>query len=91
MLRFAANLTMMYTEYPFPERFAAAAQDGFVAVEYLFPYAHPAALLASLLERHGLQQVLINAPAGPASAVSHLCPAARRSSAQGSIAPSNTQ
>ena len=38
MLRFAANLTMMYPEYPFLERFAAAAADGFEAVEYLFPY-----------------------------------------------------
>jgi type I restriction enzyme M protein len=38
MLRFAANLTMMYNEVPFLERFAAAAADGFDAVEYLFPY-----------------------------------------------------
>ena len=39
MPRFAANLTLMYTEHPFLERFAAAAADGFDAVEYLYPYA----------------------------------------------------
>jgi hydroxypyruvate isomerase len=64
MLRFAANLTMMYTEYPFTDRFSAAARDGFQAVEYLFPYDYPAVRLASLLKSHNLQQVLINAPAG---------------------------
>src|ERR1700760_3389357 len=64
MLRFAANLTMMYTEFPFLDRFAAAARDGFTAVEYLFPYEHPASELAAQLEEHDLQQVLINAPPG---------------------------
>ena len=64
MLHFAANLTMMYTEFPFTDRFAAAAGNGFQAVEYLFPYDYPAMRLASLLRRHNLQQVLINAPAG---------------------------
>ena len=64
MLRFAANLTMMYTEYPFLERFAAAAKDGFQAVEYLFPYDYAAPQLAALLKSHNLQQVLFNAPAG---------------------------
>jgi hydroxypyruvate isomerase len=64
MLRFAANLTMLYTEFGFLERFAAAASDGFEAVEYLFPYAYPAEQLAELLERHHLQQVLFNAPPG---------------------------
>ena len=38
MLRFAANLSFLYGEYAFPDRFAAAARDGFTAVEYLFPY-----------------------------------------------------
>ena len=38
MLRFAANLSFMYGEFAFPDRFAAAARDGFTAVEYLFPY-----------------------------------------------------
>ena len=64
MLRFAANLTMMYAEHPFPERFAAAAKDGFTAVEYLFPYEYPAPDLAAWLLEHGLEQVLINAPPG---------------------------
>lgn len=64
MLRFAANLTTMYQEYRFLDRFAAAARDGFSAVEYLFPYDYPARELASKLTDHGLQQVLINAPPG---------------------------
>lgn len=64
MLRFAANLTMMYTEYPFLQRFAAAAEDGFTGVEYLGPYQYPAEMLVSLLSRYGLKQVLFNTPAG---------------------------
>jgi hydroxypyruvate isomerase len=64
MPRFAANLSMMYTEHPFIERFAAAAADGFRAVEYLFPYEVEAAALAAQLKQHGLQQVLFNAPPG---------------------------
>jgi hydroxypyruvate isomerase len=64
MPRFAANLTMMYTEHSFLDRFAAAARDGFTAVEYLFPYEHPAATLAEKLKEHGLRQVLFNAPPG---------------------------
>ncbi|HEX2539934.1 MAG TPA: 2-oxo-tetronate isomerase [Caldimonas sp.] len=64
MPRFAANLSMMYVEHPFLRRFAAAAEDGFTAVEYLFPYEWPAATLASALATNGLQQVLFNAPPG---------------------------
>lgn len=64
MPRFAANLSLMYTELPFLARFAAAARDGFRAVEYLFPYAYPAQELAQALNQHGLQQVLFNAPPG---------------------------
>jgi hydroxypyruvate isomerase len=64
MPQFAANLSMMYTELPFMERFAAAAQDGFKGVEYLFPYAYPANEIAQQLSACGLQQVLFNAPAG---------------------------
>jgi hydroxypyruvate isomerase len=64
MPRFAANLSMLYPELPFLDRFAAAARDGFRAVEYLFPYEHPAAQLRALLDAHGLQQVLFNAPPG---------------------------
>ena len=64
MPRFAANLSMLYSELDFPDRFAAAAGDGFKAVEYLFPYAYAPARLAELLREHGLQQVLFNAPPG---------------------------
>lgn len=62
MPRFAANLTMMYPDLPFLDRFEAAAKDGFQAVEYLFPYAYPAAELAARLKGNGLQQVLFNMP-----------------------------
>ena len=55
MPRFAANLSMMYNELPFPERFAAAAADGFEAVEYLFPYQWMPAQLAGWLRDAGLQ------------------------------------
>jgi hydroxypyruvate isomerase len=64
MLRFAANLSFMYGEYAFPERFAAAARDGFTGVEYLFPYEYPAPQLTAWLQAHGLVQVLFNAPPG---------------------------
>ncbi len=64
MPKFAANLSMLYTEHAFLDRFAAAAADGFKAVEYLFPYEHPATELAARLKDSGLQQVLFNAPPG---------------------------
>jgi hydroxypyruvate isomerase len=64
MPRFAANLSMLYPELDFLDRFEAAARDGFRAVEYLFPYAYPAAELAARLQANGLQQVLFNAPPG---------------------------
>lgn len=64
MPRLAANLSMLYPEHDFLDRFGAAAADGFEAVEYLFPYAHPAATLAARLRENGLQQVLFNAPPG---------------------------
>ena len=64
MPRFAANLSMLYNDVDFLERFAAAARDGFQAVEYLFPYAYAPEQLAALLQEHGLQQVLFNAPPG---------------------------
>jgi len=62
MPRFAANLSMLYNDVDFLDRFAAAARDGFKAVEYLFPYAYPAQELATRLQANGLQQVLFNAP-----------------------------
>jgi hydroxypyruvate isomerase len=64
MPRFAANLSMMYTEHAFLDRFAAAAADGFDAVEFLFPYEHPPAEIAARLAEHGLTQVLFHAPPG---------------------------
>ena len=64
MPRFAANLSMMYGEHAFLDRFAAAAKDGFDAVEYLFPYDFPAAEIAARLKDKGLQQALFNAPPG---------------------------
>ncbi|WP_025917756.1 2-oxo-tetronate isomerase [Herminiimonas sp. CN] len=64
MLRFAANLSMMYTEHAFVDRFAAAARDGFKAVEFLFPYEYPAETLRQLLADNGLEQALFNAPPG---------------------------
>ncbi|HSV81253.1 MAG TPA: hydroxypyruvate isomerase [Ramlibacter sp.] len=64
MPRFAANLSMLFTELPFLDRFAAARAAGFGAVEYLFPYEHPKQELAARLREHGLKQVLHNLPAG---------------------------
>jgi hydroxypyruvate isomerase len=64
MPRFAANLSMLFTELPFPDRFAAAAKAGFRYVEYLFPYDYPAEELRGLLDDNGLTQVLFNLPCG---------------------------
>ena len=64
MPRFAANLTMMFTEWPFLDRFAAAAEAGFEAVEFLFPYEHAAEEIAIRLERNGLVLVNFNMPPG---------------------------
>lgn len=64
MPRFAANLSMLYPELDFLDRFEAAAKDGFEAVEYLFPYAYPAKELAARLNANGLKQVLFNLPPG---------------------------
>ncbi|KWR87929.1 2-oxo-tetronate isomerase [Cupriavidus sp. IDO] len=64
MPRFAANLSMMYNEHAFLDRFAAAAADGFRAVEYLFPYEHPASEIRARLDANGLTQALFNAPPG---------------------------
>ncbi|GAB3778505.1 hydroxypyruvate isomerase [Ramlibacter monticola] len=64
MPRFAANLSMLFTELPFLDRFAAARSAGFRAVEYLFPYEYPKEELAARLRGEGLRQVLHNLPAG---------------------------
>ena len=67
MVRLAANLTLLFTELPFVERFAAAAAAGFTAVECQFPYDHDPDVLAAARQAAGVEQVLINAPAGPAA------------------------
>ncbi|ASK34085.1 hydroxypyruvate isomerase family protein [Alloalcanivorax mobilis] len=64
MPRFAANLSLLFTELPFLERFAAARAAGFDGVECLFPYQWPAPRIAECLREQGLQQVLFNLPAG---------------------------
>ena len=64
MPKLAANLTMLFTEVPFLERFARARQAGFSRVEYLMPYAYGARELKAALEENGLEQVLFNLPSG---------------------------
>ncbi len=64
MPRFAANLSLMFTEVPFLDRFAAAAAAGFKGVEFLFPYAFDIADIRARLDAHGLQVVLFNLPPG---------------------------
>jgi hydroxypyruvate isomerase len=64
MIRLAANLTMLFNELDFLDRFGAAAKAGFRGVEFLFPYAYPKEQLAERLAQHGLTQVLHDLPAG---------------------------
>jgi 2-dehydrotetronate isomerase len=64
MPRFAANLSMMFNEVPFLDRFAAAAGAGFKGVEYLFPYDYPAETIEEQLQKHNLENVLFNLPPG---------------------------
>ena len=64
MPRFAANLSMMYQEHAFLDRFAAAAKDGFEGVEFLFPYDFDKADIRARLDDTGLTQALFNAPPG---------------------------
>jgi hydroxypyruvate isomerase len=64
MPRFSANLSMLYPEHPFIERFAAAAADGFRAVEYVGAYDVAPTELRRILDAHGLTQALFNMPAG---------------------------
>ena len=64
MPRFAANLSMMFTEHDFLDRFEAAARAGFQAVEYLFPYDHSPEVIREELDRNHLVQALFNMPAG---------------------------
>src|SRR5215831_15044128 len=64
MARFAANLSMMFNEVPFLERFEAAAAAGFEAVEFLFPYDFPAEVIEQKLRENRLENVLFNMPPG---------------------------
>jgi len=64
MPRFAANLSMLFTEVPFLDRFERAAKAGFEGVEFLFPYAFPVAEIKARLDGHGLALALFNTPAG---------------------------
>jgi hydroxypyruvate isomerase len=64
MPKFNANLTMLFNELDFLDRFEAASHAGFRGVEYLFPYAYPKEQLAEQLAHNGLTQVLHNLPAG---------------------------
>src|ERR1700694_6324837 len=64
MPRFAANLSMMFNEVPFLDRFEAAAKAGFTAVEFLFPYDHPAEEAGKRLHANGLTQALFNLTPG---------------------------
>lgn len=60
MLKFAANLSMMFNELPFLGRFSAAADAGFKGVEYLFPFEYPADALEERLRNHHLENVVFN-------------------------------
>jgi hydroxypyruvate isomerase len=62
--RFSANLSFLYTDLDFLDRFAAAARDGFKAVEYVEPYGFPAEAIARALDENGLTQALFNLPPG---------------------------
>ncbi len=64
MIRLAANLSLLFTEHGFLDRFAAAAEAGFRGVEYLFPYAHDPRVLKAALDDAGVEQVLFNLPPG---------------------------
>jgi hydroxypyruvate isomerase len=64
MPRFSANLTFLFNDLPFLDRFPAAARAGFQYVEYMSPYEQPAPVLGGLLKENGLRQVLFNLPAG---------------------------
>ncbi|MDN3556190.1 2-oxo-tetronate isomerase [Halomonas maura] len=64
MIRLAANLSMLFREHAFLDRFAAAAAAGFTGVEYLFPYAHSPEALRTALKENGVEQVLFNLPPG---------------------------
>lgn len=77
MPKFAANLTMLFTEVPFLERFKAAREAGFKAVEFLFPYEHGMEVVKKAVEENGLEVVLFNLPAGDWAAGERVSPPTR--------------
>ena len=94
MPRFCANLTMLYPEHGFLDRFAAARADGFKGVEFMFPYDHPKEAIAQALHRNDLVQVLHNLPAGDWAGGERgiaSCPTASASSRTASAGPSIMQ
>ena len=68
MPRFNANLSWLFQDRPFSDRFAAAASAGFTGIEILFPYDHPASEIRTALQSNGQELVLMNAPPGSFSA-----------------------
>ena len=89
MPKLAANLSLMFTEEPFLDRFAAAAAAGFAAVEFLFPYDDEPHVVAARLRSAGLEMALFNLPPGDWTAGERglaACPAAKRSSPPASSA-----
>ena len=64
MVKLAANLSMLFNEYDFLDRFEKASRAGFKGIEYLFPYQYPKDQIKELLDTHDLIQVLHNLPAG---------------------------
>ena len=88
MPRFAANLSLLFTELPFLQRFEAAARAGFTAVEFLFPYAHAAGEIRSRLDGNGLQLVLHNLAPGDWDAGDRglACDPGRRAAFRASVA-----
>ena len=94
MLRFDANITQLYTDVPFLDRFAAAAADGFRGVEMRSPFEESKQALAERLAANDLELVLFNFPAGnwgKGSAASPACRGARRSFARASPPRSTTR
>ena len=64
MPKLAANISMLFTELPFLDRIGAAAEAGFKAVEFLFPYEHSAEEIGARLQKHKIKNVLFNMPPG---------------------------
>ena len=79
MPRFSANLSLLFTELPLLERFSAAREYGFLAVEIQFPYETPAEHIKTQIDLTGLELVLINVPAGDLICLLYTSPSPRDS------------